>query len=62
MHHDRDATKALVNDLIEPRRPIADAKVLKFALSTHFTCADFVIREDGVCRVSPQLARRICSL
>lgn len=62
MHHDRDDTQALVYDLLEPRRPIVDAKVLKFALSTPFTGADFVIREDGVCRVAPQLARRICSL
>jgi len=62
MHHDRDDTQALVYDLIEPRRPIADAKVLNFALKTPFTGADFVIREDGVCRVAPQLARRICSL
>jgi len=62
MHHDRDDTQALVYDLLEPRRPIVDAKVLDFALKTPFTGADFVMREDGVCRVTPQLARRICAL
>lgn len=62
MHHDRDDTQALVYDLLEPRRPIVDAKVLNFVLKTPFTGADFVIREDGACRVTPQLARRICAL
>ena len=57
MHHDRDDTQAFVYDLIEPRRPIADAAVLKFALNTELTGADFVLRADGVCRLAPQLAR-----
>lgn len=62
MHHDRDDTQAFVYDLIEPRRPIADAAVLSFVLKTAFTGADFVIRGDGVCRLAPQLARKVASL
>ena len=27
-----------------------------------FTASDFVIRTDGVCRLSPQLARMVASL
>jgi CRISP-associated protein Cas1 len=62
MHHDRQDTQAFVYDLIEPRRPIADAAVLRFVLSTPFTGADFVLRSDGVCRLAPQLARRVAKL
>jgi CRISPR-associated protein Cas1 len=62
MHHDRDDTQAFVYDLIEPRRPMADAAVLKFVLTTAFTGADFILRSDGVCRLSPQLARRVAAL
>lgn len=39
-----------------------DAKVLKFMLSSTFTGADFVIRSDGVCRLAPQLAKRVCQV
>lgn len=62
MHHDRQDTQAFVYDLIEPRRPVADAAVLRFVLSTPFTGADFVLRSDGVCRLAPQLARRVAKL
>ena len=62
VHHDRQDTQAFVYDLIEPRRPVADAAVLKFVLSTPFTGADFVLRSDGVCRLAPQLARRVAKL
>lgn len=61
MHHDREDSDAFawVFDMIEPRRAVVDAKVLKFMLSTPLTGADFVLRADGVCRLLPQLARRI---
>jgi CRISPR-associated endonuclease Cas1 len=64
MHHDRDEQSALawVFDMIEPRRAEMDAKVLKFMLRTSFTGADFVIRSDGVCRLNPQLARKVAEL
>jgi len=62
MHHDREDTQAFVYDLIEPRRPVVDASVLKFLRKQEFTGADFTLRVDGVCRVSPQLARTIGQL
>jgi CRISPR-associated endonuclease Cas1 len=62
MHHGYQGSPALVFDLMEPRRPQADAAVLGFALSKTFTAADFVIRSDGVVRLAPQLARRVCQL
>lgn len=60
MHHDRDDTQALVYDLMEPLRPKIDAALLKFIGGTKFTGADFTLRDDGVVRVAPQLARRVC--
>jgi CRISPR-associated endonuclease Cas1 len=64
MHHDREDADAFgwVFDMIEPRRAGVDAVVLKFVLTTPFTGADFVTRADGVCRVGPQLARKVASL
>lgn len=64
MHHDRKEADAFafVFDMIEPRRAEIDAKVLKFMLSSVFTGADFVVRSDGVCRLTPQLARRVCQV
>lgn len=64
MHHDRNDGDAFawVFDMVEPRRAEVDAKVLRFALKTPLSGADFVLRADGVCRVVPQLARRIAEL
>jgi CRISPR-associated endonuclease Cas1 len=58
----RRAEPALVFDLMEPRRPRADAAVLAFALGETFSPADFVIRSDGTVRLMPQLARRGCQV
>ena len=57
MHHTRPDFPAYVYDLIEPERPKVDAAILKFAKGRKFSGADFVLRSDGVCRLSPQLAR-----
>jgi CRISP-associated protein Cas1 len=59
MHADGDRRSALVLDLMEPMRPAVDAVVLGFAASNAFHPVDFVLREDGVCRIAPQLARAI---
>lgn len=61
LHHDRDDKDAFafVFDMMEPGRPVVDAAVIKFLTRTELTGADFTIREDGVCRVGPQLARRV---
>ena len=60
MHESCPEARALIFDLVEPRRPIVDAAVLRFASAELFSGADFVIRDDGVCRLAPQLARRLC--
>lgn len=57
MHHDRSDTQAFLYDVIEPLRPAVDGEIFKFVQHTPLTGADFVLRSDGVCRVSPQLAR-----
>lgn len=60
MHETRSDAQAFVLDMIELRRPIVDRQVLRFVFASTFSGADFVIRDDGVCRLSPQLARRLC--
>lgn len=62
MHHDRDDAQALVFDLMEPRRAVVDAAVLGFVRDTELVGADFSIRDDGICRLVPQLAKRICQV
>lgn len=64
MHHDRDEGDAFawVFDMIEPRRAEVDAAVLRFVLTTPLIGADFVLRSDGVCRLTPNLARHVANL
>ena len=62
MHETRSDALAFALDLIEPRRPLVDREVLRFLFANDFSGADFVIRADGVCRLSPQLARRVCEV
>ena len=62
MHHGRREKSAFVFDLMEPKRPETDAAVLDFLSNNRLSAMDFVIRSDGVCRLSPQLARRVCML
>lgn len=53
---DDKAQDSFVFDRMEPLRPMVDRAVLDFALSETFHPKDFVLREDGVCRLSPGLA------
>lgn len=62
MHHSRHDFPAYAYDLIEPERPKVDAAILSFAKSRKFSGADFVLRRDGVCRLSPQLARMVATI
>jgi CRISPR-associated endonuclease Cas1 len=62
MHHSRDGFPAYAYDLIEPERPKVDATVLEFVAKRSFAAADFIIRKDGVCRLSPQLARAVAEV
>jgi CRISPR-associated endonuclease Cas1 len=62
MHTRRRGYPALVFDLMEPLRPVVDAAILKFALAQTFSGGDFTLRSDGVCRLNPQLARRVAQV
>ncbi len=59
LHTCRPGRLALVYDLMEPLRPRVDRSVLGFARSQVFTSSDYALRADGVCRLHPQLARRV---
>ena len=62
MHEPRLDSRAFVLDMIEPRRPAADAAILKFVAAEALSPSDFVLRSDGVCRLAPQLARRVAMM
>jgi len=62
MHNADRSYDAFAYDLIEPERPTVDAAILAFVAKRSFAAADFVIRKDGVCRLSPQLARAVAAL
>jgi CRISPR-associated endonuclease Cas1 len=62
LHSGYRDSPALVLDLMEPLRPAVDAAVLMFAQSQSFSGSDFTLRSDGVCRLNPELARRITQI
>lgn len=49
-------------DHMEPMRPVVDRAVLELIGNVTFTGADFSIQHDGVCRMNPELARRVADL
>jgi CRISPR-associated protein Cas1 len=49
-------------DHMEPMRPVVDRAVLQLIGTVTFTGADFSIQHDGVCRMNPELARRVTQL
>ena len=58
----RGISPAFVLDHMEPMRPVVDRAVLQIINETTFTGADFAIQIDGVCRLNPELARRVAQL
>ena len=62
MHYDRDGSPAFVFDMMEPERPKVDRAVLAFLRAEALHPADFTIREDGVVRLNPELARQVAGL
>jgi CRISPR-associated protein Cas1 len=60
LHHSRQDAAAFVYDLMEIGRPWVDAQVLRFVQTASLRGSDFILRADGVVRLGPQLARRIC--
>jgi CRISPR-associated protein Cas1 len=59
MHDGHDGSSRFIFDLMEPERPKVDRAVLDFVKTTVFDPADFVIRNDGVCRLNPEMARMV---
>ena len=47
---------------MEPMRPVVDRAVLHLIDTATFTGADFSIQHAGVCRMNPELARRVAQL
>jgi CRISPR/Cas system-associated endonuclease Cas1 len=49
-------------DHMEPMRPVVDRAVLQLIHTVTFSGADFLIQHDAVCRMNPELARRVAQL
>lgn len=62
LHARREGRAALVLDLMEPMRPIVDARIVELIGSHTFSRTDFPIGRDGICRLHPQLARVVAQL
>jgi CRISP-associated protein Cas1 len=58
----RGISPAFALDHMEPLRPVVDRAVLQLINTVTFSGADFSIQNDGVCRLNPQLARKLASL
>lgn len=59
MHAQHPGRAAFILDLMEPLRPAVDETVLLFVAESTFAPADFTIASNGVCRLHPQLAKRL---
>jgi CRISP-associated protein Cas1 len=59
MHEGSDGSSKFIFDLMEPERPRVDRAVLDFVKGHVFDPADFVIRNDGICRLNPEMARMV---
>jgi hypothetical protein len=53
---------AFVFDLMEPERPKVDRALLAFLKSEALHPVDFTIRDDGVVRLNPELARQVAAM
>lgn len=65
MHDDKETRgkyPAFALDTMEPMRPIVDRGILNIINTVTFTRNDFPIQHDGVCRLNPNLARRVVQL
>jgi CRISPR-associated protein Cas1 len=59
---ERGMYPAFALDRMEPMRPVVDRAILHLLAATAFTAADFSIQADGVCRLNPELARRVAQI
>lgn len=61
LHADQPNRDSLAADLMEPVRPLVDRYVLRLLAERPFAAADFYETRQGVCRVTPPLARELAS-
>lgn len=59
LHASAPDRPALVLDFMEPLRPILDRAVLRLVHDRTFEPVDFTLRDDGVCRLNPQLTKSL---
>ena len=59
LHARRPGRVALVYDLMEPLRPKVDQEVLRFVQKHILSPGDFVMADNGACRLHPRLAHSI---
>lgn len=57
--NERGTYAAFALDQMEPMRPVVDRAILELVKSATFVGGDFSIQADGVCRLNPELARRV---
>jgi CRISPR-associated endonuclease Cas1 len=62
LHTHQEDRPALVFDLMEPLRPLVDRVVLGLVQSQAMDAGDFTLRNDGVCRLNPALAKHLVKL
>tara|TARA_B100000678_G_scaffold208294_1_gene175854 strand:+ start:9384 stop:10454 length:1071 start_codon:yes stop_codon:yes gene_type:complete len=62
MHNCKRGSPAWALDMIELERASVDARILEFVADQGFAAADFILKKNGGCRLSPQLARMVASL
>lgn len=59
MHKPKKGSPAYALHIIEPLRPVVDRPILSFVQSETFGEKDLTIQGNGVCRLNPELARRV---
>ena len=59
---ERGMYPAFALDRMEPMRPVVDRAVLQLITTTTLSGGDYSIQSDGVCRLNPELARRVAQL
>jgi CRISPR-associated endonuclease Cas1 len=59
LHADQLNRDSLAADLMEPVRPLVDRHLLELVTTHVFAAADFFETRQGVCRVTPPLAREL---
>jgi hypothetical protein len=59
IHVDQLNRDSLAMDLMEPIRPVVDRHVMDLLASRTFAARDFFETREGVCRITPDLAREL---